>query len=142
MLLDSTVLIAYLNGPAIEPTYSVAEYIIEHMLAKGRNEAIFSAVSMMELLVQPIRVGGPVVGHVHDFLTHTVGLRFEPIDMPIAQEAASLRATHRFKTPDALVIATGVVHQVSHLVTNDEQWRTKLAPLKNRFQVTMPKDYL
>lgn len=108
----------------------------------GRNEALFSAVSMMELLVQPIRRGGPVVGHVHDFLTHTTGLSFMPVDMPVAQEAATLRATHNFKPADALVIATGIVHQVSHLITNDEEWRKKLAPIKGRIQVTMPRDYL
>ena len=55
-----------------------------------------------------------------------------PIDLHVAQEAAALRATHNLKTPDALVIATGIVGQVGHLVTNDKAWRTKLEPIKNR----------
>jgi predicted nucleic acid-binding protein len=58
-----------------------------------------------------------------------------PVDLHVAQEAASLRATHNFKTPDALVIATGIVGQVGHLVTNDAEWKKKLAPTGSRIQV-------
>ncbi len=142
VLLDTSVMIAYLNGAAGEPTFPVVRHFIEEMLKVERNAALYSAVSVVELLIRPLRAGGPAVGHVNDFLSHTVGLRVVSINMAIAQEAASLRATHNFKTPDALVIATGIVYQVSHLLTNDELWRDRLAPLKERVRVTMPKDYL
>lgn len=57
------------------------------------------------------------------------------LDLAVAQEAASLRATHRFSSPDALVIATGIVGQVGHLVTNDRDWPSKLRPLAGRVAV-------
>jgi len=64
------------------------------------------------------------------------------IDLHVAQEAASLRATNNFKTPDALVIATGIVGQVGHLVTNDSEWNKKLLSMKARVQVTELTNYV
>jgi hypothetical protein len=40
------------------------------------------------------------------------------------------------------VIATGIVAQVAHLITNDTEWRPKLAPMKHRIQVTELRDYI
>jgi len=62
-------------------------------------------------------------------------------DIHVAQEAAALRATYNFKVPDALVIATGIVAQVAHLITNDKEWRRRLATLKDRVKVTELLDY-
>lgn len=70
-----------------------------------------------------------------DFLTRFPHLRPLPIDLAIAQEAASLRATHRPSSPDALVIANGIVGQVGYLVTNDGDWPSKLQPLVGRVAV-------
>jgi predicted nucleic acid-binding protein len=78
---------------------------------------------------------------VHDFLVHSPNLTLLSIDLHVAQEAASLRATHSFKAPDALVIATGIVGQVGHLVTNDAQWQKKLASMGSRIQVTELGNY-
>jgi predicted nucleic acid-binding protein len=96
----------------------------------------------MEILVRPLRVAPKRAAHVHDFLSRWPNLTLLPIDLFVAQEAASLRATHNFKVPDALVIATGLVSQVSHLVTNDAEWQKKLVPMKARVQVTQTSDYL
>ncbi len=75
-------------------------------------------------------------------LIHTPNLTLLPVDLHVAQEAASLRATHNFKTPDALVIATGIVGQVGHLVTNDAEWKKKLAPMGSRIQVAQLGTYV
>jgi predicted nucleic acid-binding protein len=82
------------------------------------------------------------VAHVHGFLTKWPNLKLLPVEIHMAQEAASLRAAYGFKAPDALVIATGLVGQVAHLVTNDAEWRKKLLPVKERVRVTMLRDYL
>jgi predicted nucleic acid-binding protein len=95
----------------------------------------------MELLVRPLRIQPTGAVHVHDFLSHWPNLTLLSIDLHVAQEAASLRATHNFKTPDALVIAGGIVAQVGHLVTNDSDWNKKLAPIKARVQVTELRNY-
>lgn len=92
-------------------------------------------VTVMEILVKPLRVAPTGAAHVQDFLTQWSNLTLQAIDLPVAQEAASLRATHNFATPDALVIATGIIGQVGHLVTNDHKWATKLAPITGRIAV-------
>jgi len=112
------------------------------MIKTGRNAAIVSPITALELLIRPLRTAPAGAIHVHDFLGHTPNLTLMPIDLHVAQEAASLRATHNFKVPDALLIATGIVGQVHHLITNDGEWRARLAPIKERVQITMPKDYL
>jgi predicted nucleic acid-binding protein len=142
VLIDTTVLVAYLGSAADDDTHGLAVHVVENMVQNGRNVAVVSPVTAMEVLVRPLKVSPPAAAHVQDFLTHTANMKLLPIDIYVAQEAASLRATHNFKTPDAFVIATGMVSQVHHLVTNDKEWRTKLSPLKNRIKVTMLRDYL
>jgi predicted nucleic acid-binding protein len=134
VLLDSTTLIAYLDGG--EPVSPLATHVVDELVRPGRNRAIVSMVTVMEVLVRPLRLGpGEPYRHVLDFLTRFPNLAPLAIDLAVAQEAASLRATHRFSSPDALVIATGIVGQVGHLVTNDRDWPSKLRPLAGRVAV-------
>lgn len=134
ILLDAATLIAYLNRrEAVSP---VAAHIIDHFVREGRNPATVSMVTVMEVLVRPLAHGpGEPYLHALDFLTRFPNLRAVPIDLPVAQEAASLRASYRFAAPDALVIASGLVHQVGSLVTNDADWPARLRPISQRIGV-------
>jgi len=140
VLVDTSVLIAYFEPS--DATHAVAVLLIDDFVRNGRNAALVSPVSAMELLVRPLRVAPQGVAHVHSFLVHTPNLTLLPVDLQVAQEAASLRATHNFKTPDALVIATGIVGQAAHLVTNDADWQKKLAPMHSRIEVTELMNYV
>jgi predicted nucleic acid-binding protein len=115
---------------------------VDNFVKHGRNVAVVSPVTAMEILVKPLRDAPKGAIHVHDFLSHWPNLSLLPIDLHVAQEAASLRATHNFKLPDALIIATGIVSRVAHLVTNDSEWRTRLAPMKSRVKVTGLRDFI
>jgi predicted nucleic acid-binding protein len=140
VLIDTSVLIAYFEPN--DATHDVAVVLVDDFVQSGRNPALVSPVTAMELLVRPMRVAPKGAVHVHAFLTHWPNLTLLPIDLHVAQEAASLRATHRFKPPDALVIATGIVGQVKHLLTNDREWRKKLAPIRGRIRVTELRAYV
>ena len=140
MLIDSSILISYFEPQS--PTHEVATLLLDDFVQSGRNEALVSPVTAMEILVRPLRHAPRSASHVHEFLTNPPHLSLLPIDLYVAQDAATLRATHNFTTPDALIIATGLVAQVGHLVTNDAEWRRKLAPMKRRVQVTELRDYL
>lgn len=61
--------------------------------------------------------------HVLNFVNHTPHLTTMVIDVPVAHQAAMLRAFKNFKGPDALVIASGMLAQAASLVTNDEKWK-------------------
>jgi PIN domain nuclease of toxin-antitoxin system len=121
LLLDTSVLIAYLNGN--EPASSAAGTIIDDWLSSGRNDALVAMVTAMEILVRPLRAGLTPGLHTVTFLTETRGLHLVPIDLPIAQQAAALRGFFNVGPADALIIATGLVHQVTYLMTNDRHWQ-------------------
>jgi hypothetical protein len=100
-------------------------------------------VTVMELLVRPLRIGAraPFM-HVRAFLTHYPNLFPMPIDLTIAQEAASTRASFHLSSPDALIVGTGLVAQVGHIVTNDRQWRRRFQPIADRIKVCYLSDHL
>lgn len=139
MLIDTSVLIAYFEPS--DATHSVAMLLVDDFVKNGRNAALVSPVTAMEVLVRPLRVAPTGAVHVHDFLVHTPNLSLLPIDLYVAQEAAALRAMHTFKPADALIIATGIVGQVGHLVTNDAEWHKKLASMRSRIGVAYLSDY-
>lgn len=141
LLIDASPLIAYFEES--EHVSGVAAHVIEQFVAEGRNSAIVSAVSVMEVLVRPLRAGpGERYHHVLDFLTRFPNLRIGVIDGAVAQEAAAVRATFGFPVPDALVIATGIVNQVGHLITNDGSWQRKLQPIARRIKVCYLADFV
>jgi uncharacterized protein len=140
LLLDSTSLVAYLNRA--ERVSNVSASIVDDFVASARNPAIISTVSVAEVLVRPLRAEPPDdYAHVLDFLTGFPNLRCVSVDLHVAQEAASLRATYGLSTPDALIVATGIVAQVGCIITNDERWVRKLQPLARRISVVYLNRY-
>ena len=100
-------------------------------------------VTVTEVLVRPLRVGAPgPYQHVMEFITQFPNLSTVPIDLVVAQEAASARAMFRLSAPDALIVATGLVMQVHHLVTNDGAWARKLQPIASRIRVCQLDRYI
>lgn len=140
ILLDSTCLAAYLD--ASETTHPVARHVIDEFVASGRNRAVVSMVTVMEILVRPLRALPPSHHTVLSFIRHHANLEAVPLDLQMAQEAASLRAEHRFAAPDALIIGTGLACQVGHLITNDGDWGKKLQALQGRIKVVTIGDFL
>lgn len=139
ILLDASTLISYLNGG--EVTSTVGEHILDSWVRSGRNQAVVSMVSVMEVLVRPLRRGAAPYQTVIDFLTHFPHLEAIPVSFQVAQEAAWVRVTYGFKPPDALTIATGIAAQVGHLATNDANWK-RLEPVTARVRVCYLGDHL
>lgn len=140
LLVDTTCLAAYLD--ADEAVHPVARHVLDSLVAHGRNEAIVSMVTMMEILVRPFRQRPPGHPTVMAFVTHHPNLHAVPLDLQMAQEAASLRATHNLRPPDALVVATGIAAQVGYLVTNDGDWERRLHPIRSRIKVVTLSTFL
>jgi hypothetical protein len=99
-------------------------------------------ITVMEILVRPLRDSPPDHYTVLDFLRNHPNLAVPNLDMQMAQEAARLRAENRLKAPDALVVGTGLACQTGYLLTNDFAWRTKLEPVRPRIKVITLADYL
>jgi predicted nucleic acid-binding protein len=133
ILLDTTALAAYFDTS--EVAHPVARHILEEFVARGRNMAVVSMVTAMDILVRPLRATPPGHHTVLAFLDHHPNLEAVSLDLQMAQDAAFLRAVYRFSPPDALIIGTGLACQVAHLVTNDLDWERKLAAIEGRIAV-------
>ena len=140
VLLDTTVLAAYLD--ATDATHPVARHILEDLVAGGRNLAVVSMITVMEILVRPMRATPPGHHTVLAFLRSHPNLACVPVDLHVAQEAAHLRADKKLAPPDALIVGTGLATQVRHLVTNDDDWSRKLAPISPRIAVVQASSHL
>ena len=140
LLLDTTVLAAYFDGTDV--THPVARYVLDELVAAGKNPAVVSMITVMEILVRPLRASPPGHHTVLAFLRSHPNLECIPVDLQVAQEAAHLRAAERFAPPDALIVGTGLACQVSHILTNDQNWKGKLSKMASRIGVVQTSDHL
>lgn len=89
LLLDTSAVIAYLDGG--ESVSPVSAHIIDSWVRTGRNTAVVSTITVMEVLVKPVKhqVG---LTQARDFLTRFPNLMPQVVDMDVATRAAFLRA--------------------------------------------------
>ena len=140
LLLDITALAAYLD--ASESTHGLARYLVDELVASGRNPAVVSMITVMELLVRPLRATPHGHHTILAFIRAQPNLTAVPVDLQVAQDAAFLRAAQRFSPPDALIVGSGLASQVAILVTNDKAWARKLAGLESRIRVCTLADHV
>jgi len=140
LLLDTTVLAAFLD--AADATHPVARYVLRELVWTGRNPAVVSMITVMEILVRPLRASPPGHHTVLAFLRAHPNLECVPVDLQVAQEAAHLRAAEKLAPPDALIVGTAIATQVRHLVTNDHAWAARLVTLAGRITVVQTSDHL
>lgn len=140
LLLDTTALAAYLD--ATEATHDLARHVIDALVGPGRNPAIVSMITVMEILVRPLRATPHGHHTILAFIRGQPNLTAVPVDLQVAQDAAFLRAAQRFSPPDALIVGTGFAAQVGHLVTNDGDWARKLTGLESRIRVCTLADHV
>lgn len=83
-----------------------------------------STVTLLELLVQPYRQQKEDLAQKIFALTTTYpNLVWMPVSLEVADRAAELRARYRLATPDAIQVATALVHQARRFYGNDKTLR-------------------
>jgi predicted nucleic acid-binding protein len=133
ILLDSSALIAY-HSPA-ESTHSLVKHIMKRIEDGGDCLCGFlSVVTAAEMLVRPLKAGPAQLTFMHTFLKTYPNLTILPVDLEVALQAATLRATTGLPMPDALVIASALLAGCDSIITNDSQWRRRLSPLFKDFR--------
>jgi predicted nucleic acid-binding protein len=78
---------------------------------------------------------------MHTFLAQYPHLTVLPVDMVVAVQAATLRATMGVALPDAVVIASGLLAGCEAIVTNDERWRRRGQALFRQIRWLYLEDY-
>jgi predicted nucleic acid-binding protein len=98
--------------PLIAPLFQEAD--------SGKRELVTSAVTLLEVLVVPYRVGDvQLAGRYELLLTRSRGVRMVDVTRDQLRAAAQLRATTGMKTPDALQIAAALSAECRAFLTND-----------------------
>jgi predicted nucleic acid-binding protein len=90
------------------------------MIDSGETTGYSSTISLLEVLVQPLRNGNRKLAQQYrSILLSSKGLTTCEISHAISEKAAQLRATHTLRTPDALQLASAIILSSNFFLTND-----------------------
>jgi len=91
--------------------------------ARGDLTIVTSWITLAEVLVKPLQLNDALLQTTYrQFFTPSAHLELLPVDQGISDQAATLRALHGFKLPDAIHIATGMAAGRTHYLTGDAKW--------------------
>ena len=116
---DTAVFIYLIEGhpefaPMVRPLFEAAD--------GGDVELVTSGVTLLEVLVVPLRAGDDALAARYQaLLTRGRGLTMVALEPPLLRAAARLRATHGIRTPHALQLAAALARRCGCLVTNDRR---------------------
>jgi predicted nucleic acid-binding protein len=102
------------------PEYDAQITPIFERIEQGELEGITSVITLLEVLVQPIRLNRiDLASRYRQLLLESERFSVLPITVEIAELAADLRARYNLRTPDALQVATALAHRCEAFLTND-----------------------
>lgn len=120
VLIDTSVWIYHFER---HPQFAAAVDRVIEDLEAARFRGIASELTLLELSVRPLQLGRQDAADDYELLlSHFPNLELVPVHRELLLDAAGLRARHRLRTPDAIVLATGLHGGASAAITNDESW--------------------
>lgn len=94
-------------------------------IESGRWTGVGSELTLLELLVKPLQLRRQDLADEYELLlSHFPNLELLPVSRDVLLDAAALRAQCRLRTPDSIVVATGLQAGATLAITNDEAWRS------------------
>ena len=121
ILLDTSIWIYHFEG---HPEFGAAATSIVTSMEQGRFVGLLSELSLMELTVRPLQRGRQDVADEYELLLDRFpNLELLPVTRDVLLEAAAVRARYRLRTPDALLVATGLLGGATAAATNDAAWK-------------------
>lgn len=116
--LDTTPIIYFIEQ---RPAYQPLLHPVFAALARGHFIAVTSTVTLLETLVHPVQIGRVDLAQKYEeILLHSQHLTSFDLTPSIAAKAAAIRADYRFRTPDAIQLATAVYADAAFFLTNDK----------------------
>ena len=116
--LDTSIFIYYLQD---DPVYSPGLRPLFDALRDGKLTAVTSGITLVEVLVVPLRAGDLALADRYEaLLTRSRGLKMIDLDREVLRGAAQLRAMRpSLRRPDALHLSAALRTRCSSFVTND-----------------------
>jgi uncharacterized protein len=120
ILIDSSVWVYHFEQHA---EFGPAAASVIQAMEEGAFRGIASELTLLELTVKPLQLGRQDIADEYEvLLSYFPNLQLEPIGREVLLAAAALRARHGLRTPDAILLATGVHSGASAAVTDDDAW--------------------
>jgi predicted nucleic acid-binding protein len=117
--IDTAIFIYHLEA---HPSYHLLTREIFSGIEQGRWQGISSTITLMEINVKPIQLGRLEVARQYEaLLVNFPNLSIFDITRDVARIAARIRADFRVRSPDALQVATALIHGAEIFITNDQQ---------------------
>ncbi len=117
LCIDSLILIYHLEK--VKP-YDELTRILIKKIADNNTSCVISALTITELLTKPFRLKDDMkVALFEEFIKSMPNTTVKSIDYEISKKAASLRAAHNLRTPDALILSTAIDSRAKIFITND-----------------------
>jgi predicted nucleic acid-binding protein len=114
-LLDTSIVIAVLSRD--DALHEAASEAVR--AERDRSTLAISALTYAELLVGPLRAGGRALEVVEQFAAQVRIIELSP---EIARRAAEERVARGLKLPDAVIVATGLLH-ADQILTAGARWK-------------------
>jgi predicted nucleic acid-binding protein len=118
LFIDTAPLIYFIEGHS-----SYHDKLLEVFKANDNGDIIFqtSTLTLLEVLVQPIRLNKPELANQYELnLTTSQNIKILDIDIAVSKRTATLWANYNLKTPDAIQMATGIENNADFFFTNDK----------------------
>lgn len=97
-------------------------------LALRRDLVYTSALTLGELLVQPLRRNDTKLAHEYERLLTSPGVHVVDFNLPAARLFAAIRHDPSIKAPDAIQLSVAAASRCDLFVTNDERLSRKIVP--------------
>ncbi len=102
---------------------STERRVLQHISSDQQAKLLTSRLSWLECRVRPLRDGNSRLLEYYDDFFAGERLVLADVANNIIERATELRARYRFKTPDALHLATAIEHGADAVLTGDPAWR-------------------
>ena len=120
--LDTSVVIDHIEGSS--PFSDDSGQVFRHVGQQAAATGVTSVLTLTELLTRPLQLGRRVLAARYEGLLRlTPDLVVADVDTRVARRAAALRAIYQLRTPDAIQVATCLVHGATAFVTNNTRLR-------------------
>lgn len=115
--LDTAPLIYFIEE---HPVYLSTVVSFFQAVSKNELQVVTSTISLTEVLVRPLRQNdADLARQYREILQNSEGISCVPLSSEIAEEAARLRSENNIRTPDAIQMATAILHGAESFLTND-----------------------
>lgn len=116
LALDTNIFIYFFQS---DPRFGTAAREIFETLVSGKNKALTSIISLIEIM--SLSMGEKESDRLKSHFLETPNLSIYEVDQVVGVEAASIRRKYGFRAPDAIQLATAIVYGADVFVTNDKR---------------------